>query len=279
MSNIRKIASSIVSACKKKGLKQSVVLDVLAKSQGFRSIQCAESTKANSDDIYMSEKLITRGVLARAYPGHDDLALNVLKESCNDFVEVGDTLFSWMWSLTNSGLIETIKALGFVNMQVGFVGELVCGETPVKNHSPVLEKAFPAEVVKFLQVELRESGKNFEDIIYQELGDYVYSVLAELLSLAVDCGEINNNGEPTVFINNSKDSVFVINDDGLVCASFNSYGFEIHGGRQFTFGDKISKANGRWYVGKTTQEDWLDFKSHIDKHLNIQLPEDILILK
>lgn len=278
MSNIRKIASSIVSACKKKGLKQSVVLDVLAKSQGFRSIQCAESTKANSDDISMSEKLITRGVLARAYPGHDDLAFNVLKESCNDSVEIGDTLFSWMWSLTNNGLIQTIKALGFVNMQVGFVGEL-CSGAPIENYSSVLEKAFPAEVVKFLQIELRESGKDFEDIIYQELGDCVYSVLAELLSLAVDCDEINNNGKPTVFINDSKDSVFVINDSGLVCASFNSYGFEIHQGRQFTFGDKISKANGRWYVGKTTQEDWLDFKSHIDKHLNIQLTEDILILK
>jgi len=273
MSNLRKIASSIVAACKSKGLKQSVVLDVLAKSQGFRSIQCAESAQSNTTDISLTEKIIIREVMARAYPGSDMLPLNLFTESALDTVEVGDTLFSWMWSLTNTGLLEVIKTLTILNAKIGFVGEMLCGEDFEGDKAAVLASAFPTEIIRFIEIEVKQGERNLSTILHTDLATSVYDVMQALITLAVEQGLLYNDGKPIVFMDGY--CVIVMNDAGLNCASFTPYGYEMHNGKQFIFGDNITGAAGRWYVCLTDNSDWIEFKTHIADHLGVKLGNDV----
>jgi hypothetical protein len=115
----RQLASSIVTACKAKGLKQSTVLDVITKSQGFRSIQAADSVNSTPTLVHpvKPDVAFLQGVLLSTPDLFDMLPVD-FPEACgkpalnNDF---GDRFSEELWNhlyFKPTSFITFIDALG-----------------------------------------------------------------------------------------------------------------------------------------------------------------------
>jgi hypothetical protein len=103
---LRQLASQIVSACKEKGLKHTVVLDTLTKHAGYRSHQASDNVTSPSRLIQpvCGSTIYLQGVLFANYPDADILPLR-LQDILGRLVteeEVGDRAFSDTWNALTS---------------------------------------------------------------------------------------------------------------------------------------------------------------------------------
>lgn len=112
MTSFRSMASHIVKACRERGLKQSVVLDAIVKSQGFRSIQAAEAaTSAHSVPRAMGLTVMIRTDLFRHYPDSNFLSINLQEDLLAATINSDDAIFDELWALAYTDAQAVYPAL------------------------------------------------------------------------------------------------------------------------------------------------------------------------
>jgi hypothetical protein len=114
--NNRQLATKIHQACKEHGLKQTVILDVLVKHKGMRSIQCADKSNSEySGKIKLEEKNALmhhlRTELYCHYPDND--LLNIVLDEVIDEpkVRTDDALFDFFFNKAYDDIFDVIPAL------------------------------------------------------------------------------------------------------------------------------------------------------------------------
>jgi hypothetical protein len=114
--NDRQLATKILQACKEQGLKHTVILNVLTKHKGMRSIQCADKSNSEySDKIKLEEKNALmhhlRTELYCHYPDNDLLNI-VLDEAIDEpKVRTDDALFDFFFNKAYDDIFDVIPAL------------------------------------------------------------------------------------------------------------------------------------------------------------------------
>ena len=166
MSNpLRHLATAIVKACQTKDnakhVKQSTVLDVLTKHEGYRSIQARDNATAtrNDDKPLSSDVIALRGLLYANYPHSDLLPIELgeaitFKGSLVSHPEWGsDAPFAIMWDLLSEDLYSSVDKLedwyDLCNELNSVIGD---NEEAVEN---ALD-AFPPRIKQFLKIEFSE---------------------------------------------------------------------------------------------------------------------------
>jgi hypothetical protein len=99
---LRQLASQIISACKEKGLKHTVVLDTLTKNAGYRSHQASDKVTSplQLTQPVCGSTIYLQGLLLANYPDADLLPLR-FQDIVGRLVteeEVGDRAFSDTWN-------------------------------------------------------------------------------------------------------------------------------------------------------------------------------------
>lgn len=121
--NDRQLATKIHQACKEKGQKHSVILNVLTKHRGYRSIQSADKpvVGAISEQSAQSTDSHKRAMVAllihmrtdiyRHYPNYDLLPIMLSEALDAPEVDAGDSLFSFFFNKAYSDIFDVIPAL------------------------------------------------------------------------------------------------------------------------------------------------------------------------
>lgn len=170
--NVRQLATKIHQACKEHGLKQTVILDVLVKHKGMRSIQCSDQLNTNlvkghalSEDMLTITYDIRKDIYCH-YPDNDLLGVS-LDEIINEpKVDVDDGLFQYFFNKAYSDIFDIIPALERAYSLFEYL-ELFIAQTNggVEPHSEKfisdspLSKCRDVELIKFIINELDDCSK------------------------------------------------------------------------------------------------------------------------
>jgi len=194
---------AILTACKEKGLKQSVIEKALTAFAGFRSIQAAKAINTTSTiidapeytntsrDVSPSALLVTqqetaylRGVIYNAYPSSDLLALDFAHQVLSPTADVGDGLFTVFWDLAHTEPTALLKALS---------SSLKWLDVAIRvNHKPTthtvadIQDVFPnnCPIVDFIRCELREGSEGTPiDDLHECLGRLLKTVRKDLIAM------------------------------------------------------------------------------------------------
>jgi hypothetical protein len=194
---------SILTACKEKGLKQSVIEKALTAFAGFRSIQAAKSvnkTPSVTDTpehmdmlpdsaplsliIAQQETAYLRGIIYNAYPSSDLLALDFAHQVLSPTADVGDGLFTVFWELAHTDPTALLKALS---------SSLKWLDVAIRvNHKPTthtvadIQDVFPnnCPIVDFIRCELREGSEGTPiDDLHECLGRLLKTVRKDLIAM------------------------------------------------------------------------------------------------
>ncbi|MEC9318255.1 MAG: hypothetical protein VYD08_00030 [Pseudomonadota bacterium] len=168
MSNpLRHLATAIVTACQTKDnakhVKQSTVLDVLAKHEGFRSIQASDNAASPSttDETapLSSDVIALRGMLYANYPNADLLPIELseaitFKGSLVSHPDWGcDAPFAVMWDLLSDELHAAVDELERWNRLCDRLDGVIESGTDAINEVLI---AFPPRIAQFLHAEFDE---------------------------------------------------------------------------------------------------------------------------
>jgi hypothetical protein len=230
MKNIRAVASSVVSACRKRGLKQSVVMDVLAKSSGYRSIQCAESSKKPETDVSLEEKIVLRTLLFQSDLDYSlDLPIALFEVAGDSDINAGDPVFEWMWSLTDSGFIRMTMLLLAVNSKVGIMYEYMSQKKlSTEQISAFIEKELPDKLANYIKVESIEGEREMLDVMLQDVATPIYNAIVSYLAFDKKQNIFLHHKDKFVTVQNTELNVSVVVDnDGDVLATYTQFGFEV----------------------------------------------------
>tara|TARA_Y100001973_G_C5200800_1_gene337444 strand:- start:983 stop:1645 length:663 start_codon:yes stop_codon:yes gene_type:complete len=177
--NERQLATKIHQTCKEKGLKQSVILNVLTKHKGYRSIQAADTPAVTDDGVdnkvdVSKEKLALmihmRTDIYRHYPQYDLLPITLSEVLDKPEVDAGDSLFSFFFNKAYSDIFDVIPALEraqylFENIEIlvdATEGGVDSSAEDFIANSP-LANSKDAELVDFIVRELHECSEGEDD--------------------------------------------------------------------------------------------------------------------
>jgi len=166
MSNpLRHLATAIVTACQTKDnakhVKQSTVLDVLTKHEGYRSIQARDNAtaKRNDDKPLPSDVIALRGLLYANYPHSDLLPIELgeaitFKGSLVSHPDWGsDAPFAVMWDLLSDEHHAAVDELERWDRLCDRLEDVIESGTDAINEVLI---AFPPRIAKFLHTEFDE---------------------------------------------------------------------------------------------------------------------------
>lgn len=114
---MRQLATSIVLACKRDGLKQSVVLNTLTKQAGFRSIQASDSVQPSTPDadsktsIPAHAKMYLKGLACDVF--YDSMSYDFVSEGEKPATResTGDSLSFFILEQIDSDPVHLINSL------------------------------------------------------------------------------------------------------------------------------------------------------------------------
>lgn len=178
---LRQLSSEIVNTCRAKGLKQSVVLDVLSKHQGYRSHQASDAATQNkATSISLAGISYLQGVLFNTYPDGDLLPITFSQVAGKllDNADVGDAPFTEAWNaLTQApadfpAYIKTVLS-AFVSLQGPdlFFDEAALRRAVMKTNLPFPLKEFC----------IREACERSEGLVSVEWSGSVYDSICRII--------------------------------------------------------------------------------------------------
>tara|TARA_R110001583_G_scaffold161109_1_gene313011 strand:- start:3617 stop:4456 length:840 start_codon:yes stop_codon:yes gene_type:complete len=258
MSNLRALASKVVSACREKGLKQSVIMDVLAKSSGYRSIQCAEGNVQSGDSVTQEEMIVLRTLLFSSDLDYTlDIPVSLFEVAGQNHVSVGDPLFEWMWSLTESGFVEMLKKLLAVNSKFSIVYDYIsAGEFSDSEILAVLNDELPKPLADYIEVESIEGGEDLLTVMMKDITTPIYNALVCLIDYDKKQNIFLDREEFCVLEDKGLDVVVVVTG-GSVVAIWTKVGFQVSSSSMWSqtpwSEDKLKKSEVS-HVGKLTPE-------------------------
>jgi hypothetical protein len=162
----RQLASSIVTACKAKGLKQSTVLDVITKSQGFRSIQTADSVNSTPTLVHpvKPDAAFLQGVLLSTPDLFDMLPVDFAKAGGKPVFnnDLGDRFAEELW---NNLYFEPTSFIYFITE----LGETLRNiELEMEGYIEQHDTQLPLSVLKEMIMGNKELSDNMRGFLFTE---------------------------------------------------------------------------------------------------------------
>lgn len=204
---LRQLASAIVKATQAagaKGVKQSVVLDVLTKFEGFRSIQASDAAgqrHAEASPVPTTDPhaIFAQTFLYSVYPNSDLFGIDLNEiigrtltgEQAQEF---GDPLFVSLWNTLTTAPADFIAHLGGLR---DTALTLLTG-LPEEDITPCSFTVYlPDDIQHFINTEYQESGNSLYHVLHRlwEDLDHIYQAMAESeFGFSLPC-----KGEASVF--------------------------------------------------------------------------------
>lgn len=189
---LRQLASAIVNATQAagaKGVKQSVVLDVLIKNQGYRSIQASDAAAnhaapASTTAITAPDTLFAQGFFFSIYPDNDLFAVT-LNEIGGRLLEgelaqrFGDTFFVSLWNLLSTNPYCFVAQLRKIGHAIGRIQDALDEDDDLAEVRAYLPDTFLSSV----NIECRERDGSAYDTL---------SHISFLLETILDAIEAND---------------------------------------------------------------------------------------
>lgn len=167
----RTLASSIVTACKKDGLKQSVILNVITKQQGFRSIQASDIVNTLKTPTNPAETFAVRVALLEYFPNSDlFLPVESLQQSVllNTTFKIEDVA-TYLWSSAMLGIEHTQKEIVLLSGNLCRLKQTIEIHTNQINNFediyPLIPTGLPESIIKFLKIEFAEVSQGCDDLL------------------------------------------------------------------------------------------------------------------